>query len=95
MKGAAFLALILGTSCFAGQAQKPACNAKNQGQFWPPEANLAGDARLQHFQEGNLEMCSLVVWKYKWQRVSVNVRDLRSAKQPAPSNAATQPPTAK
>jgi hypothetical protein len=80
--------------CGAEEARKPACNKKNQGQFWPAEANVRGDAVLQRFQEGNLEMCSLAVWKYRWERVSVNVRDLARAKRTAVSNAAERLPAA-
>jgi hypothetical protein len=77
--------------CFAGQAPKPACNARSQGQFWPPEANVSKDAVWRLYQQGNLEMCSLGVWKYKWERLSVNIRDLAKAKRPAARNAAPAP----
>ena len=75
MKYVAFIAL-LGAMCFAGEARKPVCHAANRGQFWPEEANASRAAARQLYQSGQLEMCSLVVWKYKWERLSVNVRDL-------------------
>ena len=75
MRYVAFL-ILFGALCFAGQARKPACNARSQGQFWPEEANFSKDAARQLYRRGELEMCSLVVWKYKWEHISVNVRDL-------------------
>ena len=70
------LAVSLGPKCFAKteQVPKPACNARMHGQFWPDEANHGPDAARQLLQQGDLEMCSLVVWKYKWEHLSVNVR---------------------
>ena len=80
---AAFVALWAAL-CFGGQVDKPVCNAKNRGQFWPREANLSKDAARQLYQRGELEMCSLSVWKYKWEHLSVNVRDLAKGKHPRP-----------
>jgi hypothetical protein len=69
------LALILaGAMSFAGEAGRPACNSRNHGQFWPEQANLNPEEAHKLFQSGELEMCSLVVWKYKWTYLSVNVR---------------------
>lgn len=85
MKYVAFIALF-GAICFAEEARKPVCNARNQGQFWPAEANVSKDAVRRLYQQGDLEMCSLAVWKYKWEHISVNVRDLASAKRPAAAN---------
>lgn len=84
MKYVALVALF-GAICFAGQARKPVCNARNQGQFWPVEANFSQDAARQLCQRGELEMCALVVWKYEWQRISVNVRDMAKGRRPLTS----------
>jgi hypothetical protein len=67
---------ICGSMCFAGQKEKPACSSRNQGQLWPLRANVDHADANRLFQSGELEMCSLEVWKYKWEHVSVNVRDL-------------------
>jgi hypothetical protein len=77
--------ILFGAMCFAEQARKPVCNASNQGQFWPEEANTSRDAARQLYQRGELEMCSLAVWKYKWEHISVNVRDLAKARRPSTS----------
>lgn len=79
MKYAACLALF-GALCFAEEARKPVCNARNQGRFWPEEANFSQDAARRLAQRGELEMCSLAVWKYRWEQISVNVRDLAKAR---------------
>lgn len=84
MQRAALIAL-LGAMCFANDAPKPVCNARNQGRFWPEEANFSQAAARQLYQRGELEMCSLVVWKYRWEHISVNVRDLAKARHPLTS----------
>ena len=77
------LAALFGAICFAGETPRPACNARSQGQFWPAEANSSPEAARRLSQSGELAMCSLVVWKYKWQHLSVNVRDLAKAGRPS------------
>jgi len=84
MKWVAFIALC-GVMCFAEEARKPVCNAQNRGQFWPAEANFSKDAARLFYQRGELEMCSQAVWKYRWERMSVNVRDLGKGRQPLAS----------
>jgi hypothetical protein len=76
------LITLFGAMAFAGQPRKPACNAKVQGQFWPTEANTDRQVKHELYQSGELEMCSLVVWKYKWKRISVNVHELLKGKHP-------------
>ena len=92
MRYMVFLALITAIG-LAGQDKKPACNAGNQGRFWPLEANSSQHAARELYQSGTLEVCSQVVWKYKWERMSVNVRDLtkeRHSSTSAPRRAVTQ-----
>jgi|SRR5450631_3468820 hypothetical protein len=79
------LLILFGVACSAGDARKPVCNARKQGQFWPEEANFDHDAARQLYQRGELEMCSLAVWKYKWEHMSVNVRDLTQRRRPLAS----------
>ena len=67
---------LFAAAALAGEPGKPACTARNQGQFWPAEANSNPSAARQSVQRGDLEICSLSVWKYRWERVSVNVRDM-------------------
>jgi hypothetical protein len=66
--------------CFAQEAPKAVCNAKTQGQFWPAEANFSPDAARRYTQSGELEVCARGVWKYKWEHLSINVRDLAKSK---------------
>jgi len=68
------LIFLFGMVCPAEQTGKPACNSKNQGQFWPEEANSNHAAARLLYQRGELEMCSLAVWKYRWEHLSVNAR---------------------
>ena len=58
--------------CLSHAAEKPPCNARNKGEVWPPPgARSAGRP---------LEMCTLNVWKYRWELVTVPVSQL--AKNP-------------
>jgi hypothetical protein len=77
------LVTLLGTICFAGESTKPVCNSKSHGQFWPLDANVSQVAAQRLYAQGQLEMCSLVVWKYKWERLSVNVHEAAQGKHPA------------
>ncbi len=79
MKYAALIALFA-VACFAEDLSKPACNASIAGQFWPEEANSNREAVRRLFQLGELEMCVKTAWKYRWEQVSVNVRDLGKGK---------------
>jgi hypothetical protein len=81
MKVAALIAFFAAI-CFSQDAQKPVCNAKTRGQFWPPEANTSPDAARRLTQSGEIEMCSQGRWRYKWEHLSVTVRDLAKSKNP-------------
>jgi|HubBroStandDraft_5_1064220.scaffolds.fasta_scaffold170522_1 hypothetical protein len=85
------LVVLAGAVCFAEQPQervlspKPVCNAANKGNLWPDAANSSPDAGLALFERGELERCTLVHvtfgMKYKWERLSVNARELAKEKQ--------------
>lgn len=81
MRYAVFL-ILFGATCFAGDARRPVCNSRNQGQFWPEEANSNRDTARQTYQRGELEMCTLAVWRYRWKAISVNARVLAARKHP-------------
>jgi len=61
--------------------QKPACRAAIHGHFWPDAANTDGNAARKLAQCGSLEICATTGWRYKWQPVTVNVRQLGKAPQ--------------
>jgi len=86
---------LFGAMSFAGQDGKPACNAKLQGHFWPEQANWDHEAARQLYQTGELEMCSMVIWKYRWEHISVNVRDLGKGRHTAPAESTASSPTPK
>src|SRR5260370_1319712 len=73
---------LFATLCLAEQPRKAPCNASHAGQFWPEEANVDREAAHRLYQQGKLEMCSLAVWKYRWESISVNVRGPGTAKSP-------------
>lgn len=80
------LTVLFGVLCSAAeQTPKPPCNVKSQGQLWPSEANSDHNAARTLFQSGELEMCSLAVWKYKWEHLSVNAHDFAKPKHPQPA----------
>jgi hypothetical protein len=72
--------LLFGVAGMAEEAKKPACNAATHGRLWPEEANVSRDAARQFYQRGELELCTQAVWKYKWQRLSVNARSMQKTK---------------
>ena len=57
-------------------------NAKAGMPFQEPRTVLAGGSKFRSgcgpstYQSGELELCSLGLWKYRWEHVSVNVRNL-------------------
>jgi hypothetical protein len=78
------LTVVLSLFCaiaFAEKPQRPVCNAETRGQFWPAAANADRDAARKFVQQGELQMCTVHRWRYKWKSLSVNVRDLKRAKQ--------------
>jgi hypothetical protein len=77
------LMVLFAALSLAGETSKPVCNARNQGRFWPEPANFNRAQARQLYQSGELEMCSLAVWKYRWKHISVNVRDLLKARDRA------------
>jgi len=75
MQYVALIALFW-SACSSQQAEKPVCSGRNTGLFWPEEANVSKDAARKLYQTGELELCSQVKGKYRWQHISVNVHDL-------------------
>ena len=80
---------LFGAMSLPHRADKPACNARIQGQFWPNEANSNRFAVHQLYQSGELEMCSIEVWKYRWEHISVNIRDLEKPRRSVTSGSVT------
>ena len=78
------LSVVLVACCLAEQPAKPACKARNRGEFWPAAANTSPDAARRLANSGDLEICSLAGWKYKWEHLTVNVRNLgKGARTPS------------
>ena len=75
--------LLLSAMSTGEDARRPACNAANQGRFWPEEANASARAARQLYQNGELLMCSQALWKYKWERLSVNAHKQAKPKRVA------------
>ncbi|MCW5976660.1 MAG: hypothetical protein KIT09_01215 [Bryobacteraceae bacterium] len=77
--GLALCALLLGLASplSAQETPKPKCTERIQGRFWPEAAN--DDPRLAQTlaQTGELEICSAVRWRYRWQSLTVHIEDLQ------------------
>jgi len=84
--------LVLAASGLANQssiATKPACNSSLRGHFWPAAADSDPKLARRLSQCGSLEVCSVGRFRYKWQPVTVNVRQLGKSRQdPTPECAA-------
>ena len=76
--------MVIAATALANEPQaskKPACNAQLRGHFWPEAANSDPQLARKLSQCGELEICSMATWKYKWRPVAVNVRQLGKTPQ--------------
>ena len=79
-------ALLLCTAIgFASDSVRPQCNSRNRGRFWPEEANRSGAAARQAARCGELQMCTIGLWRYGWQNLTVSYARLASTSNPAPA----------
>jgi len=62
-------AIFLASAFAAYQPSRPPCNERNRGLVWKKQGPNDDCAQL--------EVCSLDVWKYRWQRVTVPVAILK------------------
>jgi len=81
--------VLLAASGFAAAEEKPSCNKSRVGQFWPAEANDSPLKATQFARSGDLEVCALKGWHYRWTQPSVSIEQLRGEKKHGPA----APPT--
>lgn len=86
---------LLTAAALLGQSAKPVCNSKSQGRFWPEAANTDRAALQRAAQCGQLEMCSLALFRFHWTPLTVNANPQAKQACAAPSagavSAAVQP----
>jgi len=70
------------TSAAASGKSKPECAVRSAGKMWPDEANRDTKALRSAAQTGELELCGKRRDGYRWESVSVNVRQLRTEQSP-------------
>ena len=58
----------------------PPCNAPNRGRLFPEQANTDAAFARQAGRCGELQMCSLGVWKYAWVPLTVHITQLGKAR---------------
>jgi hypothetical protein len=75
--------------CFADEVPKPPCNAVNHGRLWPEAANSSPDVAGQLSRSGELEMCTVSIWKYRWKRLTVDIRELEKGHPAAAKSSET------
>ena len=69
--------------------ERPVCSAEIHGSFWPEAANRNGRAARELSHCGALEICTSKGRRYRWQAVTVNVRQLgKMPQQPTAACAA-------
>ena len=74
--------LLYGLICFAGETEKPPCNARNIGELWPEQ--VYSDARRNRCEQ--VFICSPAEWKYRWKPLTVHVSQLgKSLKRDDPA----------
>ena len=60
---------LLTAACSQGnEPRKPPCNARNRGELWPKSTDRS--------DQRPIEMCTLNVWKYHWEQVTVSISQL-------------------
>jgi hypothetical protein len=72
----AALPILLSGLCLAAQNGKPRCSAKLHGRFWPEQANSDAKLAVALARSGELEICSVRVWKYRWESLTVHISQL-------------------
>jgi len=77
------LLAALGT---AAAQEKPPCNKDRTGQFWPAEANDNPIKAVELARSGDLEVCALKGWHYRWLQPSVRLDQLRDEKKRSEAN---------
>ncbi len=60
--------VVLAGYILAADAQKPACTQATQGQVWIERAEHGAPVRA--------EVCTLQVWRYRWEPATVHVTEL-------------------
>jgi hypothetical protein len=61
--------------------ERPACNADTVGLMWPNEANLDPQALYRLSRAGELWLCTKHPWRYKWEKPSVSVAQLKKERE--------------
>lgn len=61
--------------------ERPACDADTVGLMWPNEANLNPQALHKLARTGDLWLCTKHPWRYKWDRPSVSVSQLKKERK--------------
>jgi hypothetical protein len=59
--------VVMWVCAWGRDAEKPRCDAQHRGELWP--------ADVRH-GEGAQQMCTLDVWRYRWEPVTVSVSQL-------------------
>lgn len=87
----AFIPVLFLATCFGHDGAKPACNTQTRGDLWP-------SARTNNPCVA-VEMCTLHIWKYRWEKITMPVGLLAKKEKPAcdagagPGRDATPPNT--
>jgi hypothetical protein len=61
--------------------ERPVCDADTVGLMWPNEANLNPQALHKYARSGELWLCSKQPWRYRWERPSVSVSQLKKERE--------------
>ena len=81
-------AALLALPAFASSAedQRPHCDAKHVGQFWPDPKNDTTAVQTLA-QRGELQVCSRTAsWRYTWQRLTITVDQMTPVRKKAASS---------
>ena len=63
---------------FAAEVDRPHCDSKHVGLFWPEAANTDATLIQGFVKSGDLEVCSRTSeWRYRWSQVSISLDQLK------------------
>lgn len=62
----------------AAESERPHCDSKHIGLFWPEAANADTSAMQAFVKSGDLQVCSRTPeWRYRWSQVSITLDQLK------------------
>ncbi|HBY61663.1 MAG TPA: hypothetical protein DEH78_17720 [Solibacterales bacterium] len=82
--------VLLAAAALHNDATPPRCSGETLGAYWPAAANQNSTAIHKAAQTGELWRCVRGLVRYRWERLTVNWKDLNKYERVGPSNPPAQ-----